>query len=57
MSVAIGWKDLKDSVVDGEESDVESAATQVEDEDVLLALLFVQTVCNGSSSAKNKTEA
>ena len=39
---------LKNTVVDGEYGDVKGASAEVEDQDVLLAALFVQTVRNGS---------
>jgi hypothetical protein len=50
VSVSGGRLDLEDSVLDGQDGDVEGAATEIEDEDVGLlsfAFLLVQTVCNG----------
>ena len=52
MSVSISGHYFKDSVVDGEERDVESATTQIKHEDVLLTLLLVQTIRNSSSSSE-----
>jgi hypothetical protein len=37
VGVARGGLDLEDALLDGEERDVEGAAAEVEDEDVLLA--------------------
>uniref|UniRef100_A0A0E0L2V5 Uncharacterized protein n=1 Tax=Oryza punctata TaxID=4537 RepID=A0A0E0L2V5_ORYPU len=47
VGVAVGGKDLKHAVVDGEDADVERAATEVEDEDVLLGALLVDAVGDG----------
>ena len=48
MGVTVGGNDLEDSVVDGQEWDVESSAAQVEYQHVLLAFLLVHAVCDGS---------
>jgi len=42
--------DLKDTVFDGKDRDIERASTKVKDGDVLLLGLLVKTVGNGSSS-------
>jgi hypothetical protein len=47
VSVARGGNNLEDAVVNGEERDVEGAAAEVEDEDVLLARLLVEAVGDG----------
>merc|ERR1719194_326160 len=47
VPVAVGRHNLEDAVVDREERDIECAATQIVDKDVLLRLL-VQAVRNGS---------
>ena len=47
MGVAIGSLDLEDTVLNGEEGDIEGATTEIEDEHVLLTLtLFVEAVSN-----------
>ena len=50
MGVTVGGKHLKHTVVNGQDADIESTTTKVEDKDVLLATLLVQTVGNSSSS-------
>ena len=47
MRVAVRREHLEDAVVDREQRHVERAATEVEDEDVLLALLLVHAVGDG----------
>jgi len=48
MGVTIGGLDLEDAVLDGQERHVKSATTEIEDENVALALsLLVETVGNG----------
>jgi len=50
MSVTVGSLDLEDTVLNGEEGDIESATTKIEDEDVFLTLtLFVETVSDSGS--------
>ena len=45
VSVTVGGLDLEDTVLNGEEGDIEGATTEIEDEDVALALaLLVETV-------------
>ena len=48
--ITVGCDDLKDSVVDGEEGDIEGAATKIKHKDVLLALLLVHSVGDGGGS-------
>ena len=45
MGVTIGGLDLEDTILNGEEGDIESATTEIEDKNVLLTLtLFVETI-------------
>jgi NAD-specific glutamate dehydrogenase. len=51
VSVAGSGLDLEDTILDGQERDIEGTTTKIEDEDVALALsLLVETIGNGSSS-------
>src|SRR4051812_2652907 len=51
VSVTSSGLDLEDTLLNGEERDIEGASTKIEDEDVLLTLLLlVKTVGNGSGS-------
>ena len=47
VSVAIGGLHFKHTIVDGQDSDVEGAASKVEYENVLFTSLFVETIGNG----------
>ena len=48
MRVTGGGLDLEDTLLDGQERDIEGSSSEVEDEDVLLTgVLLVQTVSNG----------
>jgi len=50
MGVPVGGLDLEDAILNGEEGHIESATTEIEDEDVAhLAVLLVETVGNGGS--------
>lgn len=50
VSVTGSGLDLEDTLLNGQERDIESTTTEIEDEDVALALdLLVKTVGNGSS--------
>ena len=50
VSVTGGGLDLEDTLLNGQERDIESTTTKIEDEDVALTLdLLVETVGNGSS--------
>jgi hypothetical protein len=49
MSVSVGSDDLKDSIIDGQERNVEGSATQVEDQNVFLSFLLVHAIGDGSS--------
>jgi len=48
MGVSVGGNNFKDSVIDGQEGNVEGSTTEIEDEDVLLSLLLVHAVGDGS---------
>lgn len=48
MSVSSGGLDLEDTLLDGEERDIEGSSSEIEDEDVLLADgLLVESVSDG----------
>jgi hypothetical protein len=47
VGVSVGGDNFEDAVVDGQDGDIESSASEVKDEDVLLALL-VEAVRDGS---------
>ena len=47
MSISVCGDNFEDSVVDGQEGNVEGSTAQVEDENVLLALLLVHAVSDG----------
>jgi len=50
MGVTVGGFDLEDTFLNGEEGDIESTSSKIEDEDVLLLLgLSIETVSNSSS--------
>ena len=51
VSVAVGGHHFKDAVVNGEKGDIKGSTSQVKNQDVLLALSFVQAVSNGCSRA------
>jgi len=49
MRVTGGGLDLEDTLLDGQERDIEGSSSEVEDEDVLLTgVLLVETVGDGS---------
>lgn len=51
VSVTSSGLDLEDTLLDGEERDIESSTTKIEDQDVALTLdLLVKTVSDGSGS-------
>ncbi|KAI3485069.1 hypothetical protein L1887_51742 [Cichorium endivia] len=51
VGVTSGGLDLEDTLLDGEERDIEGTSTKIEDEDVLLTLgLLVETVSDGGGS-------
>ena len=51
VSVTSSGLDLEDTLLNGQEGDIESTTTKIEDEDVALTLgLLVETVGDGSSS-------
>jgi hypothetical protein len=50
MGVTVGSLNLEDTLVNGEEGDIESTTSEIENEDVFLLILsFVETVSNGGS--------
>ena len=51
VSMSVGSLDFENSILDREKGDIEGTTTEIEDEDVPLALvLLVKTVSNGGSS-------
>ena len=46
MSVSISCHDFKDSIVDSEERHVKCSSTEIEDHNVFLSLLLVESVRN-----------
>ncbi len=57
VSVSISGHHLEDTVIDGQQGNVEGAAAEIKHQDVLLTALYVQTVSDGSGSSveSNKT--
>jgi len=50
MGVSVGSLNFKDTILNGEEGDIEGTTTEIEDEDVsFLGVLFVETVGNSGS--------
>lgn len=49
MCVPVRRHHLKDAAIDGQDADIKSTTTQIKDENVLLPLLLVETVCDGGS--------
>lgn len=47
MGIAVGGYHFEYTIVDGQEGHIERAATEVEDQNVLLAFFLVQSVSNG----------
>ena len=41
MRVSVCCDDFEDAVIDGEDGDIKSTTAQIEDEDILLPLLFI----------------
>ena len=57
VSITGSGLDLEDTVLNGEEGDIEGTTTEIEDENVLLALLLVETVGNsGGGGLVDDTE-
>lgn len=52
VSVTVGGHHFKHTIVNGQERDIKSAAAQIEHKNVLLAVLLVQAISNGSSSSR-----
>merc|ERR1719187_1249399 len=48
MGVTVGCDNFKDSIIDGKKRHIEGSSTKVKDEDILLPLLLVHTIGNGS---------
>lgn len=46
MSVSICSKNLKNTIIDGQDTDIKCSTTQIEHKNVLFATFLVQTVCN-----------
>lgn len=49
MSVSIGSNHFEDSIVDGQEGHIEGSTAKIKHKDVLLTILLVQAIGNGSS--------
>lgn len=49
MSISIGRYDLEHSVVDSQQAHVKGTTTKIEDQHVLLAVFFVETIGDSSS--------
>jgi hypothetical protein len=51
MGITSSRLNLKDSLINGQNRDIEGTATHIKDEDISLSLRFlVQTVCDGGGS-------
>lgn len=50
MGVSWGGHHLKDSIVNGEDWDIEGSSSKIEDQNVLFTGFFVKTIGNGGSS-------
>lgn len=48
MSVSVGGKNLKNTIVNSEDTDIKSTTTEVKDKNILLTTFLVQTICDGS---------
>lgn len=47
MSITVGGNDLEDTIVDGQQRNIESTASQVKDQNVLLSVLLIQAISDG----------
>jgi len=57
MGIARGGQDLKDTIIDRKEGDIESSTTEIVDDNLRFTALFVKTVGDGSSGGLvNDTE-
>ena len=58
VSITSSWLDLKDTILNGENGNIESTTAQIEDKDIALGSdLLVQTVCNsGGGGLVDDTE-
>lgn len=50
MGVTRGGHDFKDTVINGQNTDIEGSSSQVKYQDVFLSLFLIQTVGNGGGS-------
>lgn len=50
MGISRGGNDLKDSVIDGQQRDIECSTTEIEDKNVLLLSLLVKSIGNSGGS-------
>ena len=50
MSVSIRGKNLKNTIINGQDTNIKCPTTQVKNKDVLLPTLFIQTICDGGCS-------
>lgn len=51
MSVSVSSHHFEDTIIDGQQGHVEGTTTKVEHQDVLLTILLIQTISDGSSSS------
>ena len=56
MSISISGHHFKDSIVNGEQGDIEGATTQVKYENILFPFFLVQTIGNGSCSPAERED-
>ncbi len=50
MGVSGSGYDFENSVINGENTDIESSTSEIENENIFFTLFFVQSVGNGGSS-------
>merc|ERR1719457_368818 len=46
VSITVGGNNLKDTIVNGQQGNIEGASSQIKDQNVLLTILLVHTVSN-----------
>ena len=49
VSVTRGSNDFENSVIDCKQRNIKSTTTEIKHNDILLALLFIESICNGRS--------